>query len=172
MINWHSYCQHVSVYCNEKITAHMVLSVHNHNSLPRWNSSATPTACYRCPERNFPAGQGQTTRCTFNDGLPAKSEHYSDSMAIKMVRFKSNRTPMRWIGSARAPTPTTNLTLKNEKYQKENWHSDCQHVSVYCTEKITAHMVLSVHNYNVKFSTCYDHHWLARKFVHVSTLTQ
>jgi hypothetical protein len=46
------------------------------------------------PERNFPAGQGQTTRCTFNDGLPAKSEHYSDSMAVKMARFKSNRTPM------------------------------------------------------------------------------
>ena len=49
----------------------------------RWNSSATPTACYRCPERNFQTEQCQTTYCTFNYRLPAKSEHFCDSMAVK-----------------------------------------------------------------------------------------
>ena len=36
----------------------------------------------------------QTRYCTFNYGLPAKSEHCCYSMAVTIVRFKSNRTPM------------------------------------------------------------------------------
>ena len=42
-----------------------------------------------------------------NNGLPAKSEHCCDSIAFKIYRFKSNRTPMGWIGPARATTPIT-----------------------------------------------------------------